>query len=639
VFFDQFPNRVLYVRDRGSDGGWRDVFLVDSTRHDQTTVYFAKNGGLLVDREKRTVQLLLNEVTRHTTFATRPDEYEGSTVERVVLDVDPETVFPRVQLAKGEPEMTIAELRQRMVENAKHGDPGTDQLLMIHQKFSLPVACLVLALVGIGLGVSNRKDGKLASFVLGFGVIFTYYIIMWTARSLAKGGRLPAEWAPWVPNIVIGIAGLLLFAWRLRSSDQPVQLSIPTFWKAKAATSPPAVRAPAQAPAPRRGRVLLVLRIPHLNLPRPSLLDSYVARQYLGVFVTAIVSLLGIFYISTFVDLADELFRGDATTGMLFRFFYFQTPQYLYYVIPMAALVSALVTIGVMTKNSELVIMKACGISLYRAAVPLIVFALIASGVLFGLQEKVLAYSNREAGQLNRLIRGYPPLSYGPLNRRWMIAGSGDVYHFEFFDAATNRFTRMSTYHLADDEWGLDRLTFARQVDLVSVRGESARWVARDGWTRELSKAASKDGGQDVTVQYEPFVERELTLEPPDYFKTEELDAERMTYGQLKGHVAQLHTSGFNAVPYMVQLQRKIAFPFVTLVITMLAIPFAVTTGRRGTLYGIGAGIVVAIMYWTATSIFAAIGAGGWIAPTLAAWAPNILFGAVAAYLILTVRT
>ena len=76
-----------------------------------------------------------------------------------------------------------------------------------------------------------------------------------------------------------------------------------------------------------------------------------------------------------------------------------------------------------------------------------------------------------------------------------------------------------------------------------------------------------------------------------------------------------------------------------TLIMTMLAVPFAVTTGRRGALYGVGVGIVVAIVYWITMSIFAAIGAGGWIAPMLAAWAPNILFGAVALYLVLTVRT
>ena len=112
-----------------------------------------------------------------------------------------------------------------------------------------------------------------------------------------------------------------------------------------------------------------------------------------------------------------------------------------------------------------------------------------------------------------------------------------------------------------------------------------------------------------------------------------------MTYTQLREYIRRLQLTGFDVTEQQVALARKVAFPFVTLILTMLAVPFATTTGRRGALYGVGVGIVVAITYWTMMSIFAAVGAGGWIAPVLAAWAPNILFGAVAGYLILTVRT
>src|ERR1019366_7190475 len=116
---------------------------------------------------------------------------------------------------------------------------------------------------------------------------------------------------------------------------------------------------------------------------------------YLYVFALGIVALLGIFYIATFIDLADKLFRGTATTGMLLAYFYYRTPEYISYVLPMSALVATLVTIGVMTKNSELIVMRACGISLYRAAVPLVLSGVFLSALLFTLQEQVPAPSNR----------------------------------------------------------------------------------------------------------------------------------------------------------------------------------------------------------------------------------------------------
>ena len=72
---------------------------------------------------------------------------------------------------------------------------------------------------------------------------------------------------------------------------------------------------------------------------------------------------------------------------------------------------------------------------------------------------------------------------------------------------------------------------------------------------------------------------------------------------------------------------------------TLLAFPFAVTIGRSGAMAGIGVAIGIAIVYWTTISVFAAMGAGGVMTPILAAWAPNLLFGVGALYLLLTVRT
>jgi len=633
VFFTTFPNRVVYARDVTAGGAWRDVFLADTSQTGQTTVYFAQEGRLSVDRAHRLVQLELKNGTRHTTQASKPDEYEGTEFGTILLNLDPQTVFPRPP-PKGLNEMTIAELRASLAEGVAHGDPGYGARYNLQLKFALPVACLVLAVIGLALGATSRKDGKLASFVLGFGVIFVYYVVLWTSRALAIGSGVVPGLAPWVPNIVFGVVGIGLMLWRAGSADQPIRISIPVFWRR-------AEPAPAAGAAPRpRPRVVVVVRVPHLRLPRPGLLDLYVSKQYLRVFFLGIFALLGIFYISTFMDLADKLFRGTATTALLLRYFYFQTPQYVYYIIPMSALVATLVTVGLMTKNSELIVMRACGISLYRTALPLLLFALGASAVLFGLQERVLAGANREADRLNRIIRGFPPQSVGLLDRRWMVSRDGDIYHYDFFDPRVDRFTRFSLYRTDRASWRLESLTYAAEV-VPGARGAAGRtpgWSARNGWTRAFT-VRKQPRGAATTMTYTPFAERGLSLESPAYFRSMEPDAEQMSYGQLKDYLTALQSSGAYAVPYLVALQKKIAFPFVTVVMTLLAVPFAVTTGRRGALYGVGIGIVLAIVYWITLNLFVALGSGGLVAPLLAAWAPNILFGSAAVYLMLTVRT
>jgi lipopolysaccharide export system permease protein len=638
VFYDSFPNQVLYVRDTPQTGGWRDVFLADSTHPNETDVYFAKRGRLLIDRSKHTVQLELEDGTQHTTYSLEPDKADVSSFERLVLKMDAEAVFPRMQVIKGDNEKTIAELRATIAANAAHGSPSYAQFFTIQQKFAIPAACLVLAMIGLGLGVTNRKEGKLAGFVLGIAVLFVYYVLLFASRGLALGGRLSPSLAPWIANVLLGVAGIALVLWRAGSGDQPIRISIPTFWRPREAATAHSLN---RRTTPRRG-VVLVVRIPHIDWPRPRLLDLYVARLYLVVFMLSFAALIGVFYISTFIDLADKLYRGSATPRLLARFFYWQTPQYVFYIIPLSALVAALVTIGLLTKNSELVVMRACGISLYRSAVPVLAFGLLFSGVLFALQELVLADWNEHARRLEGTIRGWPAQTFGA-SRRWILGRSGDIYHYDFFDPRTNRFVRFTMFRADPAAWRLDGLTYADSVALERRAGAdglpSFTWIAHKGWDREFSTTTRRNAVR-TSVEYKPFDERQLSLEPPSYFKSDEPDADRMTYAQLKNYVALLQASGsLNVVPYLVRLQRKIAFPFVSLVMTLLAVPFAVTTGRRGAMYGVGAGLVFALIYWTALSIFGALGGGGWISPLLAAWAPNILFGAAAIYLLLTVRT
>jgi len=177
----------------------------------------------------------------------------------------------------------------------------------------------------------------------------------------------------------------------------------------------------------------------------------------------------------------------------------------------------------------------------------------------------------------------------------------------------------------------LARRTFAEFATYVGGPSGDA-WKMERGWTRELTD-------EGVTRTFAPFTDSRVAIEPIGYFATQQPDERFMSYSQLRDYTARLSTSGLDVSGQLVALERKLSFPFVTIVMTLLAVPFAVTTGRRGAMYGIGVGIVIAITYWVAISVFAALGTGGLVPPALAAWAPNLLFGAGAGYLLLTVRT
>ena len=128
-------------------------------------------------------------------------------------------------------------------------------------------------------------------------------------------------------------------------------------------------------------------------------------------------------------------------------------------------------------------------------------------------------------------------------------------------------------------------------------------------------------------------------IEPPSYFKREEKPSDTMGFGELRGYIASLESRGFDVAKLRVQLHRKLAFPMVGLVMTLLAVPFSFIVAHRGALYGIGIAIVIAIVYWAVLATFEALGNNALLHPALAAWAPNLMFGAAGLYLILTLDT
>jgi LPS export ABC transporter permease LptG/LPS export ABC transporter permease LptF len=603
IFFEDFPDVVLYVREiPASGGGWRDVFMVDNRPGQPPATYLARQGHVVIDRARRTLEMVLQDGSRHT--ADNAGRYEVFQFDELLLRLNPETVFPREGPPLGTREMTIAQLRERAAELERDGIYPHSELFEIQKKFSIPFACLVFGLIGLALGVSNRRDGKLASFVIGVGVIFIYYVLLWLGQSLVRGHLVPPWLAAWMPNIALGGLGVMLFRWRDRAGDRPIRFGALAAW-------------------------LPTVRIPPLRLPMLGTLDRYVAATYARVAGLSAVAMAGIFYISTFLDLSDKVFRGQATWGMLGAFFWYVTPQYIYYIVPLSVLLAALVTIGILTKNSELVVMKACGISLYRVALPMLGGAILAGGVLFLLEGTILGPSNRRAEAIRHVLRGGSPQTFDVLLRRWVLGGNGDIYHFDYYDPRAQQLNGLTIYEFGDRMSVLSRRTYAERA---TYAGGSKTWRLERGWTRELS-----DTGD--TKAFTPFTQQDEAIESTAYFTTQQPDERFMSYSQLRDYTARLRGSGFDVSAQLVALERKISFPFVTIVMTLLAVPFAVTTGRRGAMYGIGVGIVLAITYWVAISVFAALGTGGVVTPTLAAWAPNLLFGAGAGYLLLTVRT
>lgn len=648
VFFEGFAGWVIYARDEPQQGGgWKDVLVANTSKPEAPEVFLASRGRVILNREQRRVDLVLTDGMRYS--AGNPGETQTYRFPAdLTLGLNPDTVFGKQELARGITEKTIAELRADADSKLRNNPPLSPhpELIKIQQKVSIPVACFVFAFIGLALGLTVARDGKLGGFVIGVVVIFAYYIVMFLAdaqtrghyhqieeaRQLGSASFLNANLSAWWPNIVLGIFGIAALVWRSRYSERSLPIVIPAFipqrlqtrWS-HTTTSAPRPGTPASADAAARRKVAVVIRIPRIRVPlQPGLLDQYVSRLYLRVVGIAFAALLGLFYISTFIDASDKLFKGSVGTGIVLQLLVFRTPQFIYWVIPIATLLATLATFGLLSRTSELTVIKACGVSLYRAAAPIIMLSLVWSVLLFSLDQDILARANRRAGAIDDVIRDRPSHTFNPVNRRWMIGRDGSIYHYGFFDPSKHVLTSLTVYRLLPGAWKLASETHANTAEYHDG------WTALRGWTQDFTAR---------TPQWRGFAKEQISLDAPQYFATEDADTDMMTAAQLRRTVEELASSGFNYLPQQVALHRKVAFPFVTFVMTLLAVPFGVTTGRRGALYGIGLGAAIALLYWLVMSVFVAVGSAGLLPPVLAAWTPNIIVTACAAYLMLIAKT
>jgi lipopolysaccharide export LptBFGC system permease protein LptF len=127
--------------------------------------------------------------------------------------------------------------------------------------------------------------------------------------------------------------------------------------------------------------------------------------------------------------------------------------------------------------------------------------------------------------------------------------------------------------------------------------------------------------------------------EDPSYFKKEVKQSSEMNYEELRHYIHDLQQSGFEVVRLRVQLQKKFAYPVIAFVMAVLAIPFALSTGKKGTIAGVAVAVGVAVIYWTVSSLFEAMGNISQLPPIMAAWAPDVIFACIGGYMILKVPT
>ena len=618
VFNDDWDGRVLHVEDISPDGRQlRGVLLADLTTPNETQIILAESAQIIGDGRSERFEIMLSNGTTYAVSGLTPEDYTWSRFPSRWFPLPLNTSASTEGTDSGEDDPLQRPTSELWAGVRNQTASYVDQV-EFHRRLALPFACLAFALIGFPLGLSTHRGGRSMGLVISAFLMLVYYMLFFGGTQIAANAQMSPFIGTWGANLGFAILGIILLIRAERERRNRVLdlfLNSGEWIRRKLRTVTPE--------DPRRWTYALTHSPTWFRT-----LDLYVLKAFWFFFALILTVFISLFIVVTLFELLPDIVKNNVGIAVVGGYFLYLLPQIFYWVSPVTVLVAVLVSLGTLTKANETLAVKAGAISLYRMAVPLLLMAALLSANTYALQDFVLPHTNRQQDSFRNTIKGRTQQSYQDPLRQWMAGSNNRKYNYSYFDPDADVFYDLAAYSLNPSTFSLERWTFARRATWAA-----GAWNLEDGWTRSV-----EPDGQDHYEPFETLVYTEMT-EPPDYFKKEVRLASQMNYRELKGYIDDLQISGFDVSRLTVDLYRKLSWPFMTVIMAIIAIPFSFTTGRRGAFYGIGISIIIGISYWGAFEIFHKLGGISQLSPVIAAWFPNLIFGLSGFWLLLKVRT
>jgi LPS export ABC transporter permease LptG len=666
IFYDEYENLTIYVNDVDPKTlQWKGVFVADSRSADETRtgtssgpvtiaqqvqsakaeaaqpaqilpqrssnkIIVAESGNLSILKPHNQVWLNLKTAETHLWDPKKPDRYDlnSNATQRMRLP-------DKYGDANGGYQRSLREMSFReLMEQARWSQYSHDidaretywaAKVEMNKMFAIPFACIVFGILGLPLGITNRRGGKSSGFSLSIAIILIYYVMINNGEHLADTGKIGAAVAMWTPNVVLLALGIYLLiranrdTGAQRSESGIVKRIVQAFKARKRAGT---------AANPEEGSSILS----RFDITFPNTLDRYIIREFLKILTLVLVSTAALFIIVDYTDISGDIRTNHIPLHIVGAYYRFTIFQILNYTLPISVLVSTLVTFGIFSKNNEVTAFKSGGMSLYRAALPIVGIALAISFLAYLQLDYILPYSNQRVEELRNRIKAKRTatrvIPTAHQQKLWFLGKGRYIINFLAYDRDEKELSQVQVFEFDPAKFRLTRRIYAEHA-----RWDGVGWAFSNGWMRSFAD----DGSSTFAPITRPL--RLYYSERPEDFATEARAPDQMTFAQLRRYIETIRKSGYAAEELSVKLYTKTSWPFISTVMALIALPFAFRIGKRGALYGVGIGLLLGIVYWMIFAVFTKFGEVGNLPAMLSAWSANILFAIVAVYLFLNVET
>jgi lipopolysaccharide export system permease protein len=356
------------------------------------------------------------------------------------------------------------------------------------------------------------------------------------------------------------------------------------------------------------------------------ILDRYIAQTWLRLLMLCLSGFVGIYLVIDLIENIPRFLRAGGAAGDILQYFIWKLPEMISRTATFSILMATLLTLGVLSRDSEIIALRSCGISLLRISLPMLTLGFIASILLLINAELVLPHSYAYTEHIVRLkIKKERDRAAFKRNNIWFRSKSM-ILQARLFEPKTRTLSGVVV-------WSVDgSMNPISRTDADSAVFREGRWVLNSATSRNFETAAG----------YAPHLAQTMELDlnlKVDDLQVLDSDADNMSIRTLKEYAENLRRGGYQAYRYLTLMHTKIASPFAALIMVLLGIPFALRNSRSGGIaMGIGASIGIGFAYFIVNAVLLSYGRSGVLPPVVAAWGANALFMLSGIWLSMTVK-
>lgn len=346
------------------------------------------------------------------------------------------------------------------------------------------------------------------------------------------------------------------------------------------------------------------------------LLDKYMIKAFFGPFIFGIFAFTSIFVgTGTLFKIAQYVTEYGASLWLVLQAFILALPSIITLTFPMAVLLGALMAFSRLSSTSEIIVMRAGGLSFLRLALPVYLLALCISLFSVAFNEYVVPRTNH---MYQTIVRQDIMKQATPQSQEHIVLKTIDkdnltaLMYARKFDATTKELTTVTVQQFTNG-------TLSQIENANRATWDGEYWIMHDGTIFDVSAG-------DGVERSLHFKEQKLPIrQSPSAIAKDQRKPEEMTIRELKEQIKAYTVAYTSTTKLEMEMYQRFTIPMASFVFALVGAPLGLQKTRSSSSIGFGLSVLIIFAYYGIMTFTGALGKGGAMPTLLAAWLPNLI--------------